>query len=207
MPQLVGSTLAYEETNMTLTALRTAVAAAERRMIAARDRKNELNTKLLAAKAARGDEHYLELLALSRGGPRRNPGAEPPPKTKLQIAQDAAQGAFDAAENAFVSASNTLSTAQSELLHAENKILNARRVELARRIIDGDDTAAAELLELCPSDYEVRIDQRFDLSPLVQHALNLIQGRTDPVNTPVDQLRGDVAGRWPQARARVLAAA
>jgi len=149
---------------------------------------------------------------LQRCGPA---GSLPPPMrgaaaplTPLQVAANAERAKLADLEIRLSAAAAALSAVRGELLACEELILSERRERLALLVIARKASKAqnAELLSLCPPDTEVRLDQMFHLSPMVAHAISLIQGNGSGVNTPCNVLAGTAPSEfdWSATRRRIL---
>jgi hypothetical protein len=134
----------------------------------------------------------------------------PLPLTELQKIANREKATLERLEMQFSDATVRLAGARGALLAAENRILGDRRVELADTILKanglGVDAQLVELAALCPDERDVRLDQRFALTPKVLIALAFRDGAArNLVDVPVNELQGLAGIDWTRARAAVLA--
>ena len=188
-------------TKKELRTLRAAAVAAEANLTVIRRRTFDQRTRVGAAQNA-------DIRARGSSGIPRPRGADNMPLTKTQIAVNREKEKLAALESQLSSAVALVNSLRGELLAGEETVLSARREELAVRIADrvASTEEHDELRALCPPDHFVPINQQFAMSPLVKHALTMICGDLDPINTPVDQLNGTGAENfdWTAVRARIL---
>ena len=182
--------MTVKENTMTkkqLRALRAAVDAAESAYESARQR---LFRQRPITQQAINDDILARAGGLS-GIPRPMRG-DNAPLLPSQVKANQSRAILSDLEATVSAAAAAMNAAKGEWLAAKNRLFDERRNHLADRIIAGSATEAEteEFASLCPPPHEVRIDEQFTLSPRAQHAMTLIRGSLDEINTPCDQLSG-----------------